>query len=70
MIEGSTPGVIYGKDENNNVLKVCVLMDEIRLTAEIRRRGIVFENTLYEVSLENGLKYLAIPRQLQLNPGV
>ena len=63
------PGVYYGKDENRNIIKVPIQVDMIALSREIRKFGISFENTVYELLL-NDEKHLVTPRQLQVDPGI
>ena len=36
---------------------------------EFRLHGSSFENTLYELVLDNGSKHLVTPRQMQIHPG-
>ena len=62
------PGVLLGVDENRNVVKVLLQVDMIALNREIRKYGVSFENTIYELIL-NDEKYLVTPRQLQVHPG-
>ena len=62
------PGVYYGKDDDRNVIKVPIQVDMLALNREIRKYGISFENTIYEMLL-NDEKHLVTPRQLQVDPG-
>lgn len=63
------PGVLYGVDDDRNVLKSMVSVDKKTLVRELQERGKSFENTVYEVSIsgENGTvsKHLVTPRQTQ-----
>jgi ribosomal protein L25 (general stress protein Ctc) len=64
------PGVLYGVDDDRNVLKTMVTMDSKLLMKEIEQRGSSFENTVYELLLEtdNGTtKHLVTPRQTQFS---
>jgi hypothetical protein len=51
ILGGYVPGVIYGKDYDNNVLKRLVLVCDKDLRRELRVRGTTFENTLFELSV-------------------
>ena len=45
------PGIIYGKDNENNVLKRLIVVRDKDLRRELRVRGTTFENTLFELSI-------------------
>lgn len=65
------PGVLYGVDDDRNVLKTMVTVDSKMLVKEIEQRGSSFENTVYELMVEgdNGTttKHLVTPRQTQFS---
>ena len=71
---GQVPGVLYGVDEDQNVVKILVTVDEKAVSKEMRERGKSLESTIYELTLqsdgESGVtqKHLVTPRQLQVNP--
>lgn len=79
--DGLVPGVLYGLDDDKNVLKTLVSVDQTKLLKELREKQTAFENTVYELVLHNKssncndedeltstAKYLVTPRQTQLNP--
>jgi ribosomal protein L25 (general stress protein Ctc) len=71
FIANSIPGVIYGVDDDRNVLKHMVTVDKKLLAKELRERGRSFENTLYEIVLETetgNTSYVVVPRQTQFCP--
>lgn len=49
MAAGLIPGVVYGNDDDGNVLKTMVTIPEKVLRREIRLHGLSFENTPYEL---------------------
>ena len=51
ILGGYVPGVIYGKDYDNNVLKRLVMVCDKDLRRELRVRGTTFKNTLFELSV-------------------
>ncbi len=60
-------------DENRNALKTMISVDSKVLAKELREKGISFENTVYELTVqgEHGdVKYVVTPRQTQFNPGL
>ncbi len=66
------PGVVYGLDDDRNVLKRMVAVDQKLLLKELRVRGASFENTIYEVVIKSetgSVSYIATPRQTQLCAG-
>lgn len=65
---GLIPGVVYGVDEDRNVVKISVVTPVKELVKEMRVKGRSFENTLYEIIFEDGSKHVVTPRQLQLHP--
>jgi len=77
---GRVPGVIYGLDEDQNVVKIMVTMDEKSILGEMRSKGKSFESTIYELHVKEGgeeagaavtgrtQKHIVTPRQLQVNP--
>lgn len=70
LLAGLVPGVLYGLDDDRNVLKAMVTIDQKTLLQEIKKRGRSFENTVYhaEVRDENDqtiMKYPVTPCQTQ-----
>ena len=64
---GRIPGVIYGKDKDNKVLKILVTTDLQDVLHEISERQVKFETTTYEVVLKNDKgnevgRYICVPR--------
>jgi len=51
FVGGYVPGIIYGKDNENNVLKRLIVVRDKDLRRELRERGTTFENTLFELSV-------------------
>eukprot|EP00601_Ochromonadales_sp_CCMP2298_P004258 CAMPEP_0173181066 /NCGR_PEP_ID=MMETSP1141-20130122/7074_1 /TAXON_ID=483371 /ORGANISM="non described non described, Strain CCMP2298" /LENGTH=100 /DNA_ID=CAMNT_0014104005 /DNA_START=140 /DNA_END=438 /DNA_ORIENTATION=+ len=49
--EGLVPGVLYGVDQDRNVLKTLVTVPQKELMRELRARGKAFENTVYEITM-------------------
>lgn len=62
------PGVIYGVDEDKNIVKILISVKENDLVVEMKKRGQSLENTLYEIHLPDETKHLVTPRQIQFNP--
>ncbi len=48
-------------------MKLNLSLDLKDVTREIRERGKAFENTLYELNLDNNTKHLVVPRQTQIH---
>jgi large subunit ribosomal protein L25 len=68
-VDGYIPGVIYGKDDDGNVLKMLVTVPVKDLMRELRSKGKSFENTLYSIIVQpTGEQYYTTPRQIQFNP--
>ena len=71
---GKVPGVIYGIDEDQNVVKITIMVDEKDILTQIRERGMSLESTIYELHVKSegasgGIqKHIVTPRQLQMNP--
>lgn len=68
--EGLIPGVLYGVDDDRNVLKLMITMDAQVLEKELKLRGKSFENTVYEINVKSdsnaqATKYFVTPRQTQ-----
>lgn len=64
------PGVVYGIDDDKNVLKVMVSVDKTSVQNELRTNGKSFENTIYELSVKgedtaDPLKFVVVPRDTQ-----
>lgn len=69
--ENKLPGVVYGVDDDRNVLKLMVTVDLPVIEKELRRLGQKFENTIYEMTIQDEQqselqKHLVVPRQTQL----
>ena len=67
-IEHKIPGVIYGVDKDKKPVKVLLTLDQKSLEIELRKHGASFENTLYDIRMEDGSTYTVVPRQVQFNP--
>lgn len=70
---GRLPGVLYGVDEDKNVVKVNLTVDMKSVTRELRNLGESIENTIYELSLTDEItgevsKHTVLPRQIPLHP--
>jgi hypothetical protein len=66
--QGRIPGVLYGLDDDRNVLKRMVSVDLKTIAAELRERKSSMENTIYRLRLDDGTTHLVTPRQLQVHP--
>ena len=53
--EGRIPGVLYGLDDDRNVLKRMVTVDLKTIAAELRERKSSMENTIYRLRLDAGV---------------
>jgi ribosomal protein L25 (general stress protein Ctc) len=62
------PGIVYGRDQNHNQVKISITVDMLAIIREVRKHALSFENTLYELKIQNE-SYLCTPRQLQVHPG-
>jgi hypothetical protein len=49
------PGVVYGVDNDGNVSKQLVTVHELDIERELRRVGMSFENTIYELVVKREL---------------
>ena len=67
LAEKMVPGVIYGLDDENNTLKLCIKLPQKDVLQQLRARGSKFENTLFEIIVNND-KFLVVPRQTQFSP--
>lgn len=68
--EGLIPGVLYGTDDDGNVLKTMITVDKKQLGVELIKKGKSFENTVYELKIQGGTntdRLLVTPRQAQFN---
>lgn len=68
--ENRLPGVIYGVDDDKNVLKVMVTVDTKEVKKQIRTLGRSFENTIHEIAVPiegkpEPLKFQVVPRTTQ-----
>lgn len=71
LLEGKIPGVLYGVDDDRNVLKRMVTIEKKKLLKELNQKGRSFENTLYNLVLESeagSSSHLVVPRQAQFCP--
>lgn len=50
---GRIPGVIYGQDEDQNVFKIMVSVDEKHILTEMRERGRSLESTIYQLQVHD-----------------
>ena len=66
--EGIIPGVLYGLDDERNVLKRLVSIELKTIAKELRDRKNSMENTIYRLRLDDGTSHLVTPRQLQVHP--
>ena len=66
--EGVIPGVLYGLDDERNVLKRMVSVELKTIAKELRERKNSMENTIYRLRLDDGTAHLVTPRQLQVHP--
>ena len=66
--QNQVPGVLYGLDDEKNVLKRMIMVDMKSIEREMRNRKSSFENTLYELKLSDDTSYQVTPRQLQVHP--
>eukprot|EP00128_Syssomonas_multiformis_P013280 Colp12_sorted_trinity150504_noHs@6058 len=77
------PGVLYGTDNDGNVLKNLIQVSQKEVMKELRVRGASFENTVYEMTVKEEIDegseveapktkdvatYLVTPRQTQFSP--
>ena len=60
--------MLYGTDDDGNVLKRMISIDKKELAREMRERERSFENTIYELKLSDNTTHVVTPRQLQVNP--
>ena len=69
---GRLPGVLYGVDEDKNVVKVNLTVDTKSVARELRALGDGIQNTVYELRLKdtegNIQTHAVLPRQIPLNP--
>lgn len=63
------PSVLYGVDDDKNVLKVLCSIETLQVTNELRLNGKAFENTLYNLTIEGegleSMSFEVIPRGTQ-----
>lgn len=65
------PGVVYGVDDDRNVLKRMITVEKNLLMKELRDKGRSFENTIYEIVVEDTTgksSYVVVPRQTAFCP--
>ena len=55
FIANLVPGVVYGNDEDNNVIKQMITIPQNELMRELRQKGVSFENTVYELTIKRTL---------------
>lgn len=65
---GLIPGVLYGIDEDHNVVKFPIVTPIRDIVREMRTKGLSLENSLYTITLDNGTNHVVTPRQLQIHP--
>lgn len=70
---GRLPGVLYGVDEDKNVVKVNLTVDMKSVMRELRALGDSIENTIYELKLTDEKtgevsSHAVLPRQIPLHP--
>ena len=70
---GRLPGVLYGVDEDKNVVKVNLTVDAKSVARELRELGESIENTIYELKLTDDRTgevstHTVLPRQIPLHP--
>lgn len=46
------PSVLYGVDDDKNILKVLCAIETKTVTDELRKNGKAFENTIYNLTIE------------------
>jgi hypothetical protein len=74
LSDNLVPGVVYGVDDDRNVLKIMVVADRPILEKQLRTFGRTFENTIHELFISGNegsehTKHLVLPRQTQFCPG-
>jgi ribosomal protein L25 (general stress protein Ctc) len=52
--DGLVPGVVYGTDDDGNVVKHLVSIDRKQISREARARTVSLENTVYKLTLDLG----------------
>jgi ribosomal protein L25 (general stress protein Ctc) len=62
------PGVLYGVDEDNNVVKTMIHVKLRALEKEIRERKTSLECTVFKLKLDDNTEHIVTPRQLQIHP--
>ena len=67
-VEKLIPGLLYGKDNEGNQLKILVQIDTKQLNRLIRTYGRSLETIVFDLKFPDGRSYLASPRQLQECP--
>jgi large subunit ribosomal protein L25 len=70
---GRLPGVLYGVDEDKNVVKMNLTVDTKAVNRELRALGDSIENTIYELNVVDEstgetTTHAVLPRQIPLNP--
>jgi len=82
--DATLPGVLYGSDNDFNVMKHTIKISQKDVMRELRIRGASFENTVYNLTVKKELdemnedntpktevvvQYLVTPRQTHFSPG-
>ena len=74
LLDGLIPGVVYGYDDDRNHLKITCVTEQKALENELRTKGKIFENTLYDLTVLDDpetknviANYRVLPRQTQIN---
>ena len=65
---GRLPSLLYGVGHDGARDNVMVTVSTRDIAAELRRRRWAFENTLYDLVLEDGSRCRVVPHQLQRHP--
>lgn len=61
---------MYGVDDDRNVVKTMCAVDKNIINKALREKGRSFENTLFELQLDDKTSHLVTPRQLQISPSI
>ena len=62
------PGLLFGKDNNNNDMKLLISIGKKELEKIARERGRSLECTLFDLKLPDGTEHLVTPWGLQRDP--
>ena len=67
-LEKLIPGILYGKDNEGNQLKIIVQIERKQLNSLIRKYGNSLETIVFKSKFPDGRSYFVSPRQLQECP--